>query len=145
MSLDSLGKIAQVNSVPGALAGALAQYLDAGTMDWLEQRYDSTFADTDTISHGRAAQNGQAPGLTQATGENMHFLLYPNPTNGNFIAESSGGRLLLLSIDGRVLREYELKRGKQRLQLPPGLAAGVYLVKYRGEEGERVVRLTYQP
>ena len=72
------------------------------------------------------------------------LLVYPNPTNGNFIAESSGGRLSLMSIDGRVLKEYKLKKGKERLELPESLAAGVYMIKYKGAEIDEVLRLIYQ-
>ena len=72
-------------------------------------------------------------------------MLYPNPTNGNFIVESGGGRISLMSLDGRVLKEYELAEGKDKIELPQGIAAGMYMIKYRGPKTDKVLRLIYQP
>ena len=142
----AVGRIVQAGSLPGNMAGALARYLEIGEFDWLEQRFDTTFATEDTTGHGRfAPQNGELPGIANAGQENSHFALYPNPTSGNFIAESSGGTLSLMSIDGRVLQEYKLAKGKVKLELPAALAAGVYMIKYKGAEKDRILRLVYQP
>ena len=50
-----------------------------------------------------------------------------------------------MSIDGRVLQEYKLAKGKVKLELPAALAAGVYMIKYKGAEKDRILRLVYQP
>jgi hypothetical protein len=73
--------------------------------------------------------------------------VYPNPTTGEFIVDCAGGTLSLVSIDGRVLKEYEAAEGKTELQLPQSLTPGVYMLKYTPEKGtgSTLTRLVYQP
>lgn len=133
------GMIAE-NSMSGYFAGGICEYLGIQNTIWPLPVYDT--AEYDAYERkGKGAEPGMGPGPGK---KEYGFSLYPNPTNGNFIAESSGGRLSLMSIDGRVLKEYKLKKGKERLELPESLAAGVYMIKYKGAEIDEVLRLIYQ-
>jgi len=72
-------------------------------------------------------------------------MIYPNPTTGNFMVESKGGTLSVMGLDGRLIGEYDLKEGKDKVGLPQGLAAGMYMLEYHGPKAGKVLRLVYQP
>jgi hypothetical protein len=64
------------------------------------------------------------------------FSLYPNPTTGAFTLQSGvAGKILVLSIDGRVVMETKVEGGNTALSMPFGSAAGVYVVRFTGDDG----------
>jgi uncharacterized protein YjdB len=75
------------------------------------------------------------------------FNLYPNPSAGAVNIESSlAGTFLLISIDGKLLAQYEIVVGQSIITLPETLAAGVYMGRFTPIDGAtKVVRLMYQP
>jgi hypothetical protein len=90
---------------------------------------------------------GCAPTIvkTTASAPKDDVLIYPNPTSGEVTIESKGGKVALITLDGRLLQELQIKEGKCKMELPASLAAGVYLIKYTGADSEKVLRLTYAP
>ena len=67
---------------------------------------------------------------------NEKVLLYPNPSYGaiNIRAEVAGV-FYLYSLDGRSLNEYKITDGITSLTLPSELAAGMYIGRYIGDDG----------
>jgi hypothetical protein len=143
-SLDSIMGLTQVNSRAGYFAGAILEYLGIGQMDWQDPEFDTAFVSIEDHHRMKQPQNN-LPEISNINAETSQFSLYPNPTSANFIVESGGGQLLIMSLDGRVAKEYTLEEGKVKLELPEGFATGVYLVKYKGENSEKVLKLVYQP
>ncbi|MES2702142.1 MAG: FG-GAP-like repeat-containing protein [Bacteroidota bacterium] len=74
------------------------------------------------------------------------FQLYPNPTTGSFMVEASdNGRLIIYTLDGRELANHSITAGATRIELPKGIASGVYMCRYLGNGGQTViVRLVYE-
>lgn len=72
---------------------------------------------------------------------------YPNPTSGRINVETGiACEVLLLTIDGKVLEQYKVVAGITGLNLSPGLAAGVYILSFKGEDGSvHMLRLVYEP
>jgi uncharacterized protein YjdB len=73
--------------------------------------------------------------------------IYPNPSKGMLTVESSQEAVFTIyTLEGKELQQYKLTEGTTALTLPSGLAAGMYMCKYNGEDGEMaVVRLVYEP
>jgi hypothetical protein len=73
--------------------------------------------------------------------------IYPNPTMGNVnVKTGQKGMLVIYTLEGKELQQYKLTEGITALTLPSGLAAGMYMCKYVGDDGEMtVVRLVYKP
>ncbi|MES2701542.1 MAG: FG-GAP-like repeat-containing protein [Bacteroidota bacterium] len=72
--------------------------------------------------------------------------LYPNPTTGAFNVVSEGaGTIYLYTMDGKELAKYIVTAGINSFSLPPGIAAGVYMCRYAGNDGATmIVRLVYE-
>jgi hypothetical protein len=79
--------------------------------------------------------------------EGRPLQLYPNPSTGALTIECpEQGSLTIFTLEGKIIKTYQVSAGKTDLTLPFGLAAGTYLCRYAGEEGSlATVRLTYQP
>jgi hypothetical protein len=79
--------------------------------------------------------------------EERPLQLYPNPSTGALTIDCPGqGTLTVFTLEGKMVKTYQVPAGKTDLTLPFGLAAGTYLCRYAGEEGSlATVRLTYQP
>ncbi len=73
--------------------------------------------------------------------------LYPNPTHGVVTIESPMvGKMTLYTIDGKAVGHYSIKSVSETVSLPTGLAAGIYMCRFEGDNGgAAVVRLVYQP
>ncbi len=87
------------------------------------------------------------PGMTEGTyGDNSVFTVSPNPTTGAINLTTSGsGKVVIYTIDGKQLQQYEAKAGTTGITLPSGLANGVYMLRFNGANGsKRMVRLVYQ-
>jgi hypothetical protein len=74
------------------------------------------------------------------------FSLYPNPTVGSLTINTEvGGRLVVMTIDGRTAGSYELTEGSNTIQLSSDLAAGVYMCQFSGTDGStQQVRMVLQ-
>lgn len=76
------------------------------------------------------------------------FVLYPNPSNGAFTVEAPGeGKLVLFSMQGMRVAEYDMPKGKKVLSVPATLSAGIYMGQYTSSDGKasKTIRLVYQP
>ncbi len=84
------------------------------------------------------------PGMTNATATS--FSLYPNPTVGSLTINTSvGGRMTVMTIDGRTVGSYELTAGSNTVQLSSDLAAGAYMCQFAGTDGStQQVRMVLQ-
>ena len=84
-------------------------------------------------------------GATLPTGGKVQ--LYPNPTSSNFTIQAvANGTFYLYTMDGKELAQYTVTADANTFNIPKGLAAGVYMGKYRGEDGSgMVVRVVYEP
>jgi uncharacterized protein YjdB len=75
------------------------------------------------------------PGLS-GDGSASNISIYPNPTNGQlFIDASVSGNLSILTIDGRVMTTETIASGTNHITLPAQLARGMYVVRFKGDDG----------
>ncbi len=74
------------------------------------------------------------------------FKVYPNPTSGTLTLESAkGGEAIVYNLLGVVVWQQTVS-AKETIQLPRSLAAGAYLLRFKGKDGTtRQARLLYQP
>jgi uncharacterized protein YjdB len=78
-----------------------------------------------------------------ATGADVKFALYPNPTTGMVTIETPvTGVFNVYSIDGRAVSSNDVKEATTTITLPTELAAGVYMCRFVGDDGSvQVARL----
>lgn len=70
------------------------------------------------------------------------FSVYPNPTAGDFTVDGVlGGKALLYSMDGRLLRQWNFANQRQRLSVTD-LPAGIYMLGVAAEDRYDVLRLS---
>ena len=75
--------------------------------------------------------------------QNAGVSLYPNPVYQDFNLEVSESCAAELSdIQGRTLQRYTVQKGKNMLELPAGLASGVYLLHCKGAHTNITFRVT---
>ncbi len=61
---------------------------------------------------------------------------FPNPTSGDLkINSESHGQISVYSIDGRVVASESLTKGTNHINLPAQLARGMYVVRFKGDDG----------
>jgi uncharacterized protein YjdB len=87
------------------------------------------------------------PGMTKGTdGDNSVFTVSPNPTTGAInLTTDVAGKVVIYTIDGKELQQYEAKAGTTCISMPAGLTNGVYMLRFTGAEGSsKMVRLVYQ-
>ncbi|MES2702917.1 MAG: Ig-like domain-containing protein [Bacteroidota bacterium] len=72
--------------------------------------------------------------------------LYPNPTTGAFnVVSEVAGTLHLFTIDGKEVAKYDIASGINSLSLPQGIAVGVYMCRYIGNDGSTMmIRLIHE-
>ena len=76
------------------------------------------------------------------------FSVYPNPTIGDLTIKASNvGSLIIFTILGQQLIEYNFNKGQTEFQLPNNIASGVYIGKFKSANGQilKEVRLVYEP
>ncbi len=76
------------------------------------------------------------------------FILYPNPTTtGALTIQSSiSGAVVIYSMDGKQILEEQVANGVTTLSLPGNLASGMYMVRFRGDDGSsKMGKLVYEP
>lgn len=73
--------------------------------------------------------------------------IYPSPTSGLLTVDYlHDGVLELFAADGRVVQHYTIRQPQTTVQLPAYLAAGVYMCRFTGEDGQiAIVRIVYAP
>jgi uncharacterized protein YjdB len=87
------------------------------------------------------------PGMTEGTdGDNSVFTVSPNPTTGAInLTTNVAGKVVIYTIDGKELQQYEAKAGTTSISLLSGIASGVYMLRFYGVDGSsRMVRLVFQ-
>jgi hypothetical protein len=85
--------------------------------------------------------------MTEGTdGDNSVFTISPNPTTGAInLTTNVAGKVVIYTIDGKELQQYEAKAGTTSISLPSGIASGVYMLRFYGVDGSsRMVRLVFQ-
>lgn len=85
------------------------------------------------------------PQLEEQATTGIH--IYPSPTNGLLnIDYSHDGTLELYTADGRIVATYAIHQPQTAVLLPGHLAAGVYMCRFTGEDGQiAIVRIVYTP
>jgi uncharacterized protein YjdB len=72
--------------------------------------------------------------------------VYPNPTNGTFTLNTQqDGIFYIYSLEGRELARQDISAASTVIDMPKGIAVGVYMARFVGKDGnETMVRLIYQ-
>jgi hypothetical protein len=85
------------------------------------------------------------PQLEEQATTDVH--IYPSPTTGLLnIDYHHDGTLELYTADGRVVATYAIHQPQTAVLLPGHLAAGVYMCRFTGEDGQvAIVRIVYTP
>ena len=158
-SADSMMKITQYNSPAGYMAGAVTALLGIAPVTWPvpvldTAMIDSVMAALDTsrsgerTTHGGALGNGRSPITTVNKTGVQSFSVYPNPTFGSIMINTTmSGRFTLFTMLGQQLAEYTVTSGSTNMQLPTGISPGIYIGKFKSDNGRitQEVRLVYQP
>ena len=90
---------------------------------------------------------GECATYIKNAGKEEGFRLYPNPAYGAFSVETSvAGTMSVSSVDGKEIGIYQLKAAVNSLTLPKGIASGIYMCRFTGNDGStQVIRLIYEP
>jgi hypothetical protein len=82
----------------------------------------------------------------QGVTEPMAISIYPNPSNGALTIETPvAGTFVVYSIDAKEVARYEVLAGVSAVSLPNTIAAGVYMCRFTGADGNAtIVRLVYE-
>jgi uncharacterized protein YjdB len=135
------GSIATIGGTSGQITGVSA---GAVTITYtVNNGCGSTFTTLPvTITSPRAGGNVTEQGQNTAA----ELQLFPNPTNGTFtVNTSAAGTFAIFSVDGKAVKAYELTEGVNVLSMPNGLASGIYMCHYKGNDGSTaVIRLVYE-
>jgi uncharacterized protein YjdB len=85
-------------------------------------------------------------GLNNGTGYISIMRIYPNPTTGVITLEAPvQGKLVVFTIDGKMVAKYEVAGTTMQITLPNEMASGVYMCHFEGNDGSKtVVRLVYK-
>jgi len=156
-SADSMMKITQYNSPAGYMAGGIAALLGLAPVTWPEPVLDTAMIDSimatldtnqssERTTHGATANGGTSP-ITNTAGT-QSVSVYPNPTYGSLvISTTKSGKFTLYTMLGQQLAEYIVTSGSSDMQLPVGLAPGIYIGEFKSDAGgaAQEVRLVYQP
>jgi uncharacterized protein YjdB len=97
-----------------------------------------------TASHGISV-TGARPGYNDKVTDDNLFSVYPNPTSGILtILSGTPGTATIFTIDGRTIKQFAVGIEPCLLSLPEGIASGIYLLKFNGNNGSNnIVRLVY--
>jgi uncharacterized protein YjdB len=133
------GSTAIVNEATGVVAG-----IGAGTT---AITYTTAAGCLRAITVTVNAIAGRAAGETAGDVEAMQVDVYPNPTSGTFaIKTQSAGVLSIFDLDGKEAGRYPVATGVTAIQMPKGLAAGVYMCRFTYVNNTTtIIRLVYQP
>ncbi|MBA3828172.1 MAG: transposase [Taibaiella sp.] len=136
---DSLHHIFQYNSVSGSLAGAVDTLLEMGPLYW-----PYPVPDTTNDSLGQRQSRPLSQEITNDT-----YSIYPNPFNGTFTLNSTEeGRLTIYNIEGMLVGDYNVTKGKMAITFPNNTLPGIYISKFvplsRGSN-PIITRLIYCP
>jgi hypothetical protein len=68
------------------------------------------------------------------------FQLYPNPTTGAFTLETSeAGTFTIFTLDGKEVSTHIIAQGINSLGLPHDFAAGIYMCRFSGANGQTTI------
>ncbi len=68
--------------------------------------------------------------------KNEDIKLYPNPATSKFVVEATtAGTLTIFTYDGKIIEQYPISKNYNHLILPKNCAAGIYLVRFKSENG----------
>lgn len=75
------------------------------------------------------------------------FSLYPNPTAGSITLKCPiAGAFTVYTLEGKELLNTNLTEGSNTINLPKGMAAGIYMCRFTGKDNTvQTVRLIYEP
>jgi hypothetical protein len=71
--------------------------------------------------------------------------LYPNPTTGIInVNVNVAGTLVIYSLEGKQMAQYQIQSGVTSMNIPLNVAAGMYICRFNGDDGSSaMVRLIY--
>ncbi len=70
--------------------------------------------------------------------------VYPNPNSGHFIlTATTAGVLSVTDLQGQAIATYEIKPGQNAIQMPQGIAAGIYIGRLKADPGVETFRIYY--
>jgi Zn-dependent metalloprotease/uncharacterized protein YjdB len=74
------------------------------------------------------------------TATDASFQLYPNPTTGAFTLETSeAGTFTIFTLDGKEVSTHIIAQGINSLGLPHDFAAGIYMCRFSGANGQTTI------
>lgn len=86
-----------------------------------------------------------ASGMEKTTADG--FAVFPNPTYGTLqVQTGTSGIFIVYNVDGKEVMKQAVEEGNSALELPAGLAPGIYMARFSGRNGVSAqVRLVYKP
>ena len=143
----------KINLAAGYMAGAINSLIGTGPITFPIPLLDSSFADSLLNNDPNNQNNGLRKGAFKQTAissttDDASFMVYPNPSNGSFISNSTAsGVFEVYSIDGRVIDRYNIVSGTTNIQLPYSLTCGIYMGIFRPSNGSKssTIRLVIKP
>ena len=73
---------------------------------------------------------------------NVELNVYPNPAQDNFtIIGLRKGTVQLLSLEGSLIKEYDVSDNQNQIEVDYALEKGIYLIKYLGVNSSQTIRI----
>lgn len=134
---SSNSEIASVGSA-GAVTGITP---GTATISYIVASECGTATATHTVTVSIASKPGVSDNVASSGVQ-----ISPNPTSGVVnVTATTFGTVAICTIDGRELQQTKVVAGNNRLDMPAGLADGIYLVRFCGDDGSRqVTRLVFR-
>ncbi|MBX2905993.1 MAG: Ig-like domain-containing protein [Taibaiella sp.] len=136
---SSTPSVANIVYVTGYLTGSSA---GTSVISYTRTNSCGTAIATHTVS-----VTAPRPAIESATEIDLTMTVYPNPSSGAFtINVGSAGVMSIYSFDGRMILQQPISAGDNHVELPAGLAAGSYQLRFEtGANTMYSTKLIYKP
>jgi uncharacterized protein YjdB len=133
--------VAAIGANTGSLSGIAA---GAATITYTVNNGCGAASTTFGVTVTTSRPGGNTAITTQ---DGISLALYPNPTSGAFTVDATEkGTFTIFTLEGKVAGTFSVEPGRNSLDVPKQLAAGIYMCRYESSSRNTVVvRLVYEP